>query len=33
VTLATITNSGAMLNFTDNEVTNYPVRFYRLELQ
>jgi hypothetical protein len=33
VTLATITNSGAMLNFTDHAATNYPIRFYRLEVQ
>jgi hypothetical protein len=33
VTLASITNSGALLNFVDSEVTNYPIRFYRLKLQ
>ena len=33
VTLASITNSGAVLNFVDSDVTNYPIRFYRLKLQ
>ena len=31
--LATLTNSGTILNFIDHDVTNYPQRFYRLKLQ
>jgi len=33
VTLTTITNSGEILSFVDRDVTNYPMRFYRLKLQ
>jgi hypothetical protein len=32
-TLTTITNTGGILNFVDRDITNYPMRFYRLKLQ
>lgn len=33
VTLTVITNTGGILNFSDQDRANYPMRFYRLKLQ
>jgi hypothetical protein len=33
ITLTTITNTGGILHFIDSDMTNYPMRFYRLKLQ
>lgn len=33
ITLTTITNTGGVLHFVDSDMTNYPMRFYRLKLQ